>query len=74
MANVIYEHQKGDKLPDDAVDGTEAMLGNDVLSTDWDLDDGPAPPPGFWMGTHGRHGNRLPGFTEEQYIKGELIW
>jgi hypothetical protein len=71
MASVIYEHRKGDKLPEDAIDGMEAMLGEDRLSTDWDLDDGPPPPPGFWEGTHTRHGARIPGFTEAEYVAGD---
>jgi len=71
MAKVIYEHREGEQIPEDAIDGMEAMLGDDTLDTDWDLDDGDIPPPGFWHGTHTRHGERVPGFTEEEYIRGE---
>jgi hypothetical protein len=38
MGKLIYEHQEGHDLPDDAVDGMESMLGDDILSTDWDAD------------------------------------
>jgi len=71
MAKVIYEHREGEPIPEDAIDGMEAMLGDDTLDTDWDLADGGLPPPGFWRGTHTRHGVRVPGFTEEEYIRGE---
>lgn len=66
----LYEHQKGDPI-DDAIDGTEALLGEDTLDTDWDLEEGDVPPPGFWRGTHNRDGSRRGGFTEQEYRAGE---
>jgi len=70
MAQVLYEIEGNDSAPDDVVDGTEGLLGEDTLGTDWDLADGPIPPPGFWHGTHRRDGGRIPGFTEEEYKEG----
>lgn len=71
MAKALFEHQEGDPVPDDVIDGTEGMLGEDTLETDWDLADGDIPPPGFWRGTHRRDGTRIPGFREEEYKAGE---
>lgn len=70
MARILYEHQDGAPVPDDAIDGTEALLGDDTLDTDWDPEECD-PPPGFWWGTHNRDGSRVPGFTEEEYRAGE---
>jgi len=67
----LYEHQEGDPVPAGAIDGTEALLGEDTLDTDWDLEDGDPPPPGFWLGTHNRDGSRRAGLTEEEYRAGE---
>jgi len=47
IAQVLYEIEDGDSVPDDVIDGTEGLLGEDTLETDWDLADGPIPPPGF---------------------------
>lgn len=33
---VMYEHTPGDKLPDEFIDGMEAMMGDDVSVTDYD--------------------------------------
>jgi len=71
MAQALYEHKACDPVPDDAIDGTEGMLGDDTLETDWDLADGDLPPPGFWRGPHRRDGCRIPGLAEEEYLKGE---
>lgn len=71
MAQALYEHQEGDRVPEGAIDGTEGMLGDDTLETDWDLADGNLPPPGFWRGTHRRDGCRIPGLAEEEYLRGE---
>ena len=71
MAHVIYEREEGAPIPEGTIDGMEDMLGDDTLETDWDIADGGVPPPGFWAGTHTRHGDRIPGFTEAEYIDGD---
>jgi hypothetical protein len=71
MARVLYEHEAGTPIPEDIVDGTEELLGDDILDTNWDPEAGGIPPPGFWHGTHTRDGCRIPGFTEGEYQRGE---
>lgn len=67
----VYEHELGTPIQEGDSDGMEEMLGDDILPTDYDSADGPIPPIGFWLGTHDRWGKRIPGFTEEEYIRGE---
>ena len=67
----VYELAPGQELVAGEYDGMEDMLGDDTLETDWDIADGGVPPPGFWAGTHTRHGGRIPGFTEAEYLDGD---
>jgi hypothetical protein len=67
----VYELEPGHELAAGEYDGMEDMLCDDTLETDWDIADGGVPPPGFWQGTHTRHGERRPGFTEVEYLDGE---
>ncbi|UFS69467.1 hypothetical protein LPW11_16395 [Geomonas sp. RF6] len=67
----LYERRKGNTIRDGMIDGTEDLLGEDTLETDWDLAGGAVPPPGFWNGTHTREGSRIPGFIDEEYQEGE---
>ncbi|NMC72933.1 MAG: hypothetical protein GYA56_00970 [Geobacteraceae bacterium] len=67
----VYESREGQALGPDEIDGMEEMLGDDTLPTDYDLAEGPIPCIGFWLGTHDRQSKRIPGFTEEQYQRGE---
>ena len=67
----VYELEPGRELAAGEYDGTEDLLGDDTLETDWDISDGGVPPPGFWAGTHTRHGERILGFTEEEYLDGD---
>jgi len=73
MAQALYEHQEGAQVPEGAIVGTEGVLGDDTLETNWDLADGDLPPPGFWRGTRRRDGCRIPGLAEEEYLKGESL-
>ena len=67
----VFELEPGRELAAGQHDGMEEMLGDDTLETDWDIADGGVPPPGFWAGTHTRHGERIPGFSEAEYLDGD---
>jgi len=67
----VYESNTDSPMQPGDTDGMEEMLGDDILPTDYDSADGPTPPTVFWLGTHDRHGKRIQGVTEQQYIDGE---